>query len=519
MSNEFDTILFGGDGSGNFGHAGRIGEVGGSAPDGAGRINEITDLEDQMKRRDAEWKRADEYKGTLDQKLESAKRDLRIADNKGEHRTQAAVDYHQSIVSDLEKQIDAQNPHGSQFWTPDKTKELRQKWNDEVRAHMAANPSKGAALVQKHIEEKLGFRLSELQGAIKKHNFSEFADFNSQWIEIFMAGSYGPKGDWSEGDLDKVVTNFASGAWKPPAVLGHPQTDSPAMGWVSALKRDGRVLKARFAQVQPELESLVRNGRYPNRSAAFYANPQGNGPVLRHVGFLGAVPPEVKGLGPVSFSQEQFTLIDFQEESAMPDKTIKEQIAEFFAELFGKKPEAGTFNEAQVSEMITKAVASATAPLIAQNTALTTQFTELNKRLDTSSTEAKKAKAVAFVEKLKAAGKWLPAWTVAGVPAVLEQLAVSGGTVKFGEPGKEVEMTAFDQMCAFYEGLPSQIPIGDITGRRKSTTGKVINFNEAKGIDLDMQSVALNERAEQIAKEQKLEFGEALNLAIQEQSA
>jgi hypothetical protein len=139
-------------------------------------------------------------------------------------------------------------------------------------------------------------------------------DWRNEWIEIFMSGSYGDKGTWTEDDIDEVVSNFASGVWRPPAVLGHPATDAPAMGWVSALRKEGRVLKAKFEQVQPELESQIVNGRFPNRSAAFYTDPQGKGLVLRHVGFLGATPPTVKGLAPIRFSHTAFVEITLPKE-------------------------------------------------------------------------------------------------------------------------------------------------------------------------------------------------------------
>lgn len=354
----------------------------------------------------------------------------------------------------------------------------------------------------------------------KMEKDAEMADFNSAWIEIFRAGDYGDKGEWTEGDIDKVVSNFAAGTWKPPAVIGHPQTDSPAMGWVEGLRRENKTLLAKFGQVQPELEALVSNGRFPNRSAAFYTDPQGKGPILRHVGFLGATPPEVKGLAPVKFSSTQFTEINLEENpmSLMDEqkKTIREAIKDFFSELFGSKPAAGTFSEEQVMGMITKAVTAATTPLIDQNKQLATQFTELNNKLAASNTDTKRAQAVAFVEKLKLAGKWIPAFTAAGMEAMLVNLATSGGSVKFGETGKEIEITSYEAMCKFLEGLPAIVPAGDISGRFKTAGGKMIPFNEAKGISLDMDSVVLNEKAQKIATEQKIDLGEALRIAAGE---
>lgn len=347
---------------------------------------------------------------------------------------------------------------------------------------------------------------------------TQMADFNSSWVEIFRAGDYGKKGVWTKDQIDQVVSNFSAGIWTPPAVIGHPETDSPAMGWVKELKRDGETLQAKFNQVQPELEGLVSGGRFPNRSAAFYSDPQGKGPVLRHVGFLGAVPPEVKGLAPVKFSQETFTSIDFQEEQSMDEATIKktvgEQIKAYFADMFGpKRPEGGQFSEEQVNAMLSKAVTAATAPLNQKLDTMTTQFGELKNELKTATTDNRKSKAQAFIDKMKAAGKWVPAFTEMGMEALLEQAATSGAVVKFGETGKEKESGSFETMCAFLESHGKIVPTDKLTSKLK-VAGKVVRFNEAEGVDLDQDSVLLNELTEKISREQKITFAEALPLAM-----
>ena len=81
-------------------------------------------------------------------------------------------------------------------------------------------------------------------------------------------------------------------------VIGHPKTDSPAYGWVEALKREGKTLLAKLKQVQPDFAELVRAGRYKKRSICL--NGDGS---LRHVGFLGGAPPAVKGLAEVRFAE------------------------------------------------------------------------------------------------------------------------------------------------------------------------------------------------------------------------
>jgi hypothetical protein len=294
------------------------------------------------------------------------------------------------------------------------------------------------------------------------------SNFNNQWIEIFRAGDYGEKGNWTPEKLAAVVSNFKSGAWKPPAVLGHPKNDSPAMGWVEDLALEGAVLKAKFEKVQPQLEAHVAEGRFPNRSAAFYMDPQGNGPMLRHVGFLGATPPEVKGLEAIKFSDGEFIAIDFKEEEEAMDaneikKTVTTEIRDFFKNLFAeKRNEPAAFTEEEVQ----KRIDAANKPLLEAMSKLSTQFEESVKKANETSaatTAAAKLASVAdFIKARKAANQWVPAFSEAGLEKVLEHLAVAGGTVKFGEAGKEKESSALDVVKTFLEKLPAIVPLREL---------------------------------------------------------
>lgn len=135
----------------------------------------------------------------------------------------------------------------------------------------------------------------------------------NDWIPIFSGGIQTDSQDNShDGDLviDKAIANFNPVIHEPPVVIGHPRENAPAFGWVESLKGeyvDGvNHLFAKFKQVDPEFERLVEGGSYKKRSASFY--PDGT---LRHVGFLGAMPPAVKGLADVSFSDSEF--IEFEQ--------------------------------------------------------------------------------------------------------------------------------------------------------------------------------------------------------------
>lgn len=114
-----------------------------------------------------------------------------------------------------------------------------------------------------------------------------------KWIEVFRTGDYGDKGSYTEADIDQIIANFNE-TDKVPIVVGHPSTDSPAWGWVDALKRKGDTLFARVAEMRDELQQAIADGRFRNRSIKLIHRD--TGPALAHIGFLGGVLPEVKGL-------------------------------------------------------------------------------------------------------------------------------------------------------------------------------------------------------------------------------
>ncbi|TAX64400.1 hypothetical protein ELI03_34660 [Rhizobium leguminosarum] len=104
-----------------------------------------------------------------------------------------------------------------------------------------------------------------------------------------------------------------------PIVIGHPKQDTPAYGWIEKIiaKEDG--LHAVPRQVNPEFAEIVKQGSYKKVSAAFYppdapSNPKPGTAYLRHIGFLGAAPPSVKGLKEIQFSED--AMIFFAEEEA-----------------------------------------------------------------------------------------------------------------------------------------------------------------------------------------------------------
>ena len=132
------------------------------------------------------------------------------------------------------------------------------------------------------------------------------------WFEIFRTGTHtdsaGETKGWTKEDLDKIVSKYNPGVHEAPIVIGHPELDSPAYGWIEALKREGDRLLAKPKQLVDQFKDWVKQGLYKKVSIALYPDLG-----LRHVGFLGATPPAVKGLAAVRFQEKGKVTICFSD--------------------------------------------------------------------------------------------------------------------------------------------------------------------------------------------------------------
>jgi len=122
-------------------------------------------------------------------------------------------------------------------------------------------------------------------------------------------------GDLTLKQLEDLVKNFDLNKEGYPAVTGHPQSNSPAYGWVKKLWIKGKSLLANF-EVVPEFFEWLEKKLFKNRSISYYPNYQGTGKtVLRHVGWLGGTPPQIKGMPPPLLlkTDEDFKTVELDE--------------------------------------------------------------------------------------------------------------------------------------------------------------------------------------------------------------
>lgn len=139
-------------------------------------------------------------------------------------------------------------------------------------------------------------------------------------IEVFRAGTFTPMGGSPqmirESDLRAIARNYDRYLAPAPVVIGHPELDMPAYGWVESLYVEGGVMKATLERTVSEFADMVKAGRYTRVSIAMFgasstANPKPGTLYLKHVGFLGATAPAVPGLKPVKFSGAASAAVTF----------------------------------------------------------------------------------------------------------------------------------------------------------------------------------------------------------------
>ena len=334
-----------------------------------------------------------------------------------------------------------------------------------------------------------------------------------QPIAIFRAGknkdSAGVEHDWTADDLDELIdTPNPDGT---PFVVGHPETDAPAFGWVGRLYRDGDTLYAAdHQQMNPDFVAAVDAGSYKNRSVGIGFNADGK-MYLRHIGFLGAAAPAIKGM-PTNFNDgdQKPLLIEFSDSdlatAARSTRWSIDVIARWFRRIKNKMIEDVGLEEAEkempeyewetlreAADQLRDVPADKQGHFMShsslqniyedpmnngqqpaapnqggdQGDAVTFSEEEVQAREKAAAEKAEKAaeariekrnKARAFADDLEQQGVILPAQ----VPHLAQFLESQSDTITLtfsegeGDDAQQVEKSQFDMAMAFFSAFPKQ---------------------------------------------------------------
>lgn len=305
-------------------------------------------------------------------------------------------------------------------------------------------------------------------------------------IHVFKSGTHtdasGQTLAFSESDLKGMAEAYDPSLSEAPLVVGHPKTDAPAYGWVKSLDVNNG-LSAEPHQVDPAFAELVEKGRYKKVSASFYlpdnpANPKPGSYYLRHIGFLGAVPPAIKGLRAIEFAGSSEGVVEFSWE-AETNAGLWRRLKNW---LIGKEGQAvadealpewqiESLRDAAIREEVKKELGAANAD-VADGLSSYMQQPEVSMTKEQLEALAARERLVEqrektlkelerntslrghmdFAEKLVKNGQLIPAHqkVVVGVLAELP----TGSTLEFSEGGKTVQQ---DLMQAFKD-LLSNLP-------------------------------------------------------------
>jgi len=307
--------------------------------------------------------------------------------------------------------------------------------------------------------------------------------------------------NFTEADLKATAAAYNPEIYAAPFVIGHPKHDDPAYGRIGIADFSEGFLMGEPDQVDPAFAEAVNSGKFNRVSLSLYEPDSPNNPVPgvyypRHLGFLGAMPPAVKGLGTVSFSEGETGIIELGDWNDRTIARLLRSLKNKLIEKFGADDAEAALPEWDIEYVQEEALRPETKTEVTPEPA----FAESNKEGSTMLTaeqlaareadlkkreDALKVKEsagvhdgnVAFAEGLVQAGKLLPA-NKAEVIAVLDFAAgfTSGETIEFGEGDAKQTLSPSDILKDLFNAMPKVIEFGELGGGRVETgqeTGKI----------------------------------------------
>lgn len=380
-------------------------------------------------------------------------------------------------------------------------------------------------------------------------------------LHIFKPGRWltlaGEAIEFGEADLAAAAAAYDPKISKAPLVVGHPKTDDPAKGWAVSLTANERGLFAAADKVDPEFAESVRKGEYGTVSAKFYRptdphNPKPGVWYLRHIGFLGAHPPGVKGLDDPEFAEgtQDDGCVCFQEGvafgewDAMTAANLWRNLRDWMVSKFGLEEAdkalpnydvralelgaAEDINEVRQAAGAPAAFAegegkTAPNPQPPQESAVTEEeaarLREENEALKAAAAKREEAAIladnVAFAESMAAEAR-IPAVLKGEVAAIGAQLQATPD-VEFGEGDNKKPL--HEAFRGLIKALPQQVEFGEQATRDRAAAaaagnggGESTPVEFAEGADPDR--VQQDKRIRAYAKEHKVDYATAAHAVM-----
>lgn len=339
--------------------------------------------------------------------------------------------------------------------------------------------------------------------------------------EIFRAGTRtdanGNTVTITEADLAAAAQAYDPKVHEAPIVVGHPKADAPAYGWVKSLGVQNGVLTADFDQVDEGFADLVKAGRYKKVSASFYPPTSPNNPkpgiwTLRHVGFLGAQPPAVKGLSAISFAEGE-VYVEFAEEPQEIGllRRLLNMAGLKPAEFTESPPPPENHENKETPMSLEQELAAEKAAREAAEKKAAESRAELKKLQDEQHAALRDGaheQNVEYAEGLVKEGRLKPADKDLVVKVLDFAEYPADVTADFGEGSKKQPLSA--ALRAFFTAvLPKQIQGGEMV-KGETPSGLAADFAEAS----DPEALSHHQRALALAAKEGIPYEEAARRTI-----
>lgn len=330
-----------------------------------------------------------------------------------------------------------------------------------------------------------------------------------QPIESLKPGRFTAMGgqvvEFSEADLAAMAAAYDPAVYRAPIVAGHPKHDDPAYGWVDALRYSPETqrLLSVPGDVDPAFAELVRGKKFRSVSLSVYrpdspANPKPGVFYPRHLGFLGAMPPAVKGLREASLSDSEEGVVELGEWDDVTNAGLWRRLREWLIGQFGQDTadkvipgfDVQSLEQAASQEVAEAAAEAAAGPAFSDpqsggKSNMGTQTTDLAEReaeIARREAELQRREAAAtrqahadFAESLVQAGK-LPPADKAGLVEFMASLD-GEATLEFSEGEETVTTLSSAWLKSFLSRrLPKTIEFGELSAG--AGTGDEISLSE-----------------------------------------
>ena len=361
--------------------------------------------------------------------------------------------------------------------------------------------------------------------------------------------SHGVANTFTEADLAAIAGGYDPELHEAPVVIGHPKTDAPAYGWVASLSTDEAGLHAQPHQVDATFAEMLKDKKFKKISVSLYSPTNPENPTdkwyLRHVGFLGAQPPAIKGLRQVELSESAAGVaeitVDFEESSwawrtvselfrALRERLIESDSQEaadkalpnYLIEELAREADRGATSESanyreqpnnpdDTSNPEDRNTDMSEPDIAAREAALTQRETALSAREEglAKAEKTRKNKDTAdFVESLVEAGRVLPCDQKA-LTAALQTLP-EDQMVEFAEgdsAAAEHPVPAFFR--DFLSRLPEQVDYAERSADDEGARSDA-RFGLPRGGNGDPDRAALHKRALEYAEKHKVDYPAAV---------